>query len=104
MSYSPLIKKLVIARWRLLQKICRVVEPSTTGYIYKIVPAPNVQRTLQKRVWKDCKRQMVRDFAVRVNLLVTLDVTMPQHELNKTIDPLRWVGEAHKASTLRKEL
>ncbi|KAL6088751.1 hypothetical protein STEG23_028279 [Scotinomys teguina] len=52
-SAHPSSRKLVFAtdgdHYRKLQKICKVVEPGPNGYIYKTVPAPNVEGTLQKK-------------------------------------------------------
>ena len=51
------------------------MEPSSSGFIYKTVPAPKAQGTLQKREQKDCKSQGIRECAVRVCLLVMSEAT-----------------------------
>ena len=79
------IKEIILAtdgdHYRKLEKIHRGVEPSSSGHMYKTVPAPNAQATLQKRGRKDCERQMTRDFAVRLYLPVTLEAT---HKVSPT--------------------
>lgn len=46
-------------------------------------PAPKAQRTYQKRGWKDCKIQRIKEFAVRLHLLGMAEaVAIKSHQLD----------------------
>lgn len=47
--------------------------------IYKIKPALKAQGTLQKRGLKDCKSQGIREFAVRLYLLMSEALSTKSH-------------------------
>jgi hypothetical protein len=53
------------------QSNCRVVELRPSGYMYKTL----TYLRLVKRGWKDCKSQRIREFDVRVCLLVMSEDT-----------------------------
>lgn len=52
------------------QSIWSVLEPRLNVYVYKKTLAPKAQEMLQKREWKDYKRQRIRAFAVRLSLML----------------------------------
>lgn len=56
------------------QSKCWVVKPSSNTYIYKRTPTPEAQGTLQKRRWRDCKSQRMREFAIKLCLLIMSEV------------------------------
>lgn len=49
------------------QSKCRVVEPSSKGYIYKITSAPKFQEMFWKEGQDGCKNQKIRWFSVRLS-------------------------------------
>lgn len=51
---------------------CILMEPSPSGYIYNTTLAP---KAWVKRGWKDCKSQRIREFAVRLYVLVVSEAT-----------------------------
>lgn len=56
--------------------ICRVVESSLNGYIYRILShTPKVQGTWWKRGQKDYKSEGIMEFVVRWHLQVASEVT-----------------------------
>lgn len=91
-----------------MQKIKDDVVPRPNWCIYNTNPAPTAQGSL----WKDCKNQRDRAFALRSCLLRKVrsythlchQCDCPNHELIRitTVDMLNWMGEAHEASTLQK--
>jgi hypothetical protein len=118
-SLHPSSRKLLCNKWRPLQKKikskCRVVEPSYNGYIFKILPHLRLREQFWKRRrQKDCKSQRIRDFGVRLCLLVMSEakpIESHQHgcpNMSSTrrtpMDMPQWMGKAHKASTLHDEL
>jgi hypothetical protein len=64
------------------------VELSPSGFTYKTTPECKAQSTLQKRGWKDYKRQGNQEFAVRlspsdVEATIALPTCLPNCGLNK---------------------
>jgi len=57
------------------QSICRAVEPSPNGYIYKTFPHLRLREHCRKQA-EDCKSQKIREFAVRPHHLVTSEATL----------------------------
>lgn len=59
----------------------KVVEPS--GYIYKKTSAPKAQGTLQKSGQRDFKSKRIREFAVRLGLLIKSEMRFLQSQQHK---------------------
>lgn len=49
--------------------------PQSHGYIHKITSAPKAQRTLRKRGQRDCKRHLIREFAIGSCFIVMSEAT-----------------------------
>ena len=54
----------------------RVMENSHNGYIYKATPACKAQGTSWRRRQKDYRSQRIREFAVKLSLLVKSEATL----------------------------
>lgn len=57
------------------------MEANSNGYIYKAFLYLRLKCRLQKKVWKACKSQKIRGFAVRLCfLLASQDISVKSHQ------------------------
>lgn len=67
-QHISLDQDLTVSRWRL-------VEPRSSGSIYKELPPLRLREHCRGEGWKDCKKQRIRDFALRLSRQVASEAT-----------------------------